>query len=70
MKQFYTPEELAICLGFGKQTIYNKISNKKDLPPITYVFGKPRFLIRDVDMWIKIKVDSAVVQREGNTPYK
>lgn len=62
MAALLTPDDLALRLGLSRQTIYNRMNIKGDLPPFVKVCGKPRFCAERVEKWLKEKFDLAQVE--------
>ena len=62
MAALLTPDELAIQLGLSRQTIYNRMNVKGDLPPFVKICGKPRFCPQRVEKWLQEKFDSVEVE--------
>lgn len=55
MQILLTPKTLGAMLGLAEQTIYNRHSNRGDLPPVLKVGRLLRFRPSDVDAWLASK---------------
>lgn len=50
-----SPAQLAQLLGLAPRTIYNRIHEGGDLPPVVRIGRLPRFAVIDVQAWIDAK---------------
>ncbi|WP_310158721.1 helix-turn-helix domain-containing protein [Herbaspirillum sp. 1173] len=56
MLPLLSPHDLAKVLGVAEQTIYNRHSNRDDLPPSIKLGRLLRFRREDVDTWLQQKL--------------
>lgn len=50
-----SPTELAQLIGLAPRTIYNRLHEGGDLPPVVRIGRLPRFAVVDVQVWIDAK---------------
>lgn len=50
-----SPAELGKLVGLATRTIYNRINERGDLPPVLRLGRLPRFALYDVHAWIDAK---------------
>lgn len=58
MERLLTAEMLCIAIGFKLQTIYNRLCNGGDLPPVIRLGRSLRWREADVDAWIRSRSEA------------